>query len=175
MNNALIKFIMVQSPEPCRPGSVALHNGFATIAEIGKERIRRAGEKIKRENPQIGEGLDIGFRVLKLDSSNAEDGHVKPDRSEEDLLFWAMFQLGVSPTCAIHRRVVDGQTVFDVGNVALSACFGQNITRKVINSMVRTKPASACFLSAGLTDEASKHMRSAFAKRSPDTVIKVIE
>lgn len=169
-----IRYIMVQSPEPCRPGSVALQNGFATIAEIGKERIRRAGEMIKRENPQIGEGFDIGFRVLKLGSSHLDDdGNIKPDRLDEDLLFWAMTTLGLNLTSSIRKQSVDGQTVYVVGKDDLVACFGV-ITRKITNSMVRRKPRFACYFGAGLTDDVSKHMRAAFGRRSPDTVIKVI-
>ncbi|MBR2585985.1 MAG: hypothetical protein IKE64_11225 [Thermoguttaceae bacterium] len=165
---------MVQSPEPCNPKSTAYQNGYATIAEIGKERIRRAGEMIKRENPQIGEALDIGFRVLKLGSAHLDDdGNIIPDRLDEDLLFWVMNTLGLDLSSCVQKQSVDGQIVYVVGKDELVACFGM-ITRKITNSIVRRKPKFACYFGAGLTEEAGKHMREAFGRRSPDTVIKVI-
>ena len=168
-----IRFIMVQSPEPCNPRSTAAHMGYATIAEIGAERIRRAGEKIRKDFG-VGEGLDIGFRYLKLSSSHLdEDGNVKEDRLDEDLLFWSMLHFGLDLSSQIKKKRIDGQTVFEVDNGKLIACFG-HITRKITNSMVSAKPVNAVFFGGGLTDDARDHMYNAFKRRSPETVIKLI-
>lgn len=168
-----IRFIMVQSPEPCNPRSTAAHMGYSTIAEIGAERIRRAGEKLRKDFG-VGAGLDIGFRYLKLSSSHKdEDGNVKEDRLDEDLLFWAMLHFGLDLSSQIKKKRIDGQTVFDVDGGKLVACFG-HISHKITNSMVRAKPVYACYFGAGLTDDAREHMYNAYKLRSPETVIKLI-
>lgn len=164
---------MVQSPEPCNPRSTAAHMGYSTIAEIGAERIRRAGEKLRKDFG-VGEGLDIGFRYLKLSSSHLdEDGNVKEDRLDEDLLFWAMAQVGLDLSSQITTKQIDGQTVYTVANGTLIACFG-HLTRKIIASIVRSKPAHACFFGAGVPDDTRAYMAEAFGKRSPETKVKVI-
>ena len=137
------KFIMVQIPEACDEKSEAFKAGYKTIADIGKERIRRAGQKIKTDNALTATDLDIGFRVLKIDSSNMNEvyyspdalskddlhrfvDNIKPDRSDEDLLFQVLLDWGVDLTLPIERQTIDGKTVFVVAHDAIVACFDRN-------------------------------------------------
>lgn len=139
------KFIMVQLPEVCDEKSEAYKAGYKNICEIGKERIRRAGRKIRDEAGSAAQALDIGFRVLRLDSSNMLDvyynpaalqqnfvddvtNNIKPDRSPEDLLFQVMLELGVLPSSPIAETVIGGRRVFDVAEGFLLACFDEGVT-----------------------------------------------
>lgn len=143
------KFIMVQLPEKTDEKSEAYKAGYKNICEIGKERIRRAGKKIKEEAGLQGQDLDTGFRVLKLDSSNMLDvyytpqefsaqnlfaDNVKPDRTAEDLLFQVMLDLGVELSATIEEREIGGKQVFFVNvndnDNYLVACFDDNIAEK---------------------------------------------
>ena len=151
------KFIMVQLPEKTNEKSEAYKAGYKNICEIGKERIRRAGKKIKEGNADK-EGidkLDIGFRVLKLDSSNMQDvyytpkeftehdlfaDNVKPDRTAEDLLFQVMLDLGVELSVTIEQRAIDGKRVFFVNDNYLVACFDENIAENTITEIAKMKP-----------------------------------
>ena len=139
------KFIMVQLPEETDEKSEAYKTGYKNICEIGKKRIRRAGKKIKEENPLTTQNLDTGFRVLKCDSSNMKDvyynpseyepslfesltDNIKEDRTPEDLLFQIMLDLGVLLSSKIEERVIDGKKVFNVAEGFLIACFDKNVT-----------------------------------------------
>lgn len=151
------RFIMVQLPELTDEKSEACKAGYRNICEIGKERIRRAGRKIKEDNkdkPGI-DRLDTGFRVLKLDSSNMEDvfytpdkfdadklfiDNVKPDRTPEDLLFQVMLMLGIELSASIVERTIGGKKVFSVMNDYLIACFDSNIDESVITEIAKLKP-----------------------------------
>lgn len=151
------RFIMVQLPELTDEKSEACKAGYRNICEIGKERIRRAGKKIKDDNkdkPDIDK-LDTGFRVLKLDSSNMEDvfytpdkfdadklfiDNVKPDRTPEDLLFQVMLMLGIELSASIVERTIGGKKVFSVMNDYLIACFDSNIDESVITEIAKLKP-----------------------------------
>lgn len=151
------RFIMVQLPELTDEKSEACKAGYRNICEIGKERIRRAGKKIKDDNkdkPDIDK-LDSGFRVLKLDSSNMEDvfytpdkfdtdklftDNVKPDRTPEDLLFQVMLMLGIELSASIVERTIGGKKVFSVMNDYLIACFDSNIDESVITEIAKLKP-----------------------------------
>lgn len=151
------RFIMVQLPEKTDEKSEACKAGYRNICEIGKERIRRAGKKIKDNNkdkPDIDK-LDTGFRVLKLDSSNMEDvfytpdkfdadklfiDNVKPDRTPEDLLFQVMLMLGIELSASIVERTIGGKKVFSVMNDYLIACFDSNIDESVITEIAKLKP-----------------------------------
>jgi len=165
------KFIMVQYPEQCDEKSLPYRSGFKTIAEISKERIRRAGEKILEENPnQVGK-LDVGFRVLKIDSSNMNDvyyspselaqtslldtvEHIKTDRTSEDLLFQVMLDWGVDLSLPITRDSIEGKSVYWVGENDLVACFDMNLSEGLVKAMAAKKPLRAVFRDDGFgTDD----------------------
>lgn len=185
------KFIMVQLPEECDEKSEAYKAGYKTICEIGEERIRRAGAKIKSENPTAGK-LDIGFRVLKLDSSNMQDvyynpqammqslldstvDNVKSDRTPLDLLFQVMLDLGVELSAKIEERQVNGKTYYVVNGNDLIACFDEDIDNSVITEIAKQQPLYAVFKSTSFaTDSASINNEQLFKTYSPATVIKVI-
>ena len=149
------KFIMVQLPEACDEKSEAYKAGYKNICEIGKERIRRAGRKIKEEAGLTAQDLDIGFRVLRLDSSNMQDvyytpaamaagslldittDNIKPDRTPEDLLFQVMLELGVLPSSTIVETVIDGKAVFDVADGFLLACFDSGVTTETVTAIAK--------------------------------------
>ena len=185
------KFIMVQLPEPCDENSDAYKTGYKTIAEIGKERIRRAGKKIKEDNkdkPGI-ENLDIGFRVLKLDSSNMKDvyytpeeyaqmnfnlegfmDNIKPDRTEEDLLFQVMLDLGIPLSAKIRQ---EGET-FYVNDNYLIACFGR-VDTALITEIAKKKPYYAVFRdSSFINDSAMVNFEQVFSTYSPNTIRRVL-
>lgn len=141
------KHIQVQLPQLTSESSEAFNAGYKTIAEIGKERIRRAGKKIAEENPDIAKELDLGFKVFKLDSSNikAWDGNpedletslfdaqenIKTDRTEEDVLFEILLKYGLDLTLPIDEKLIEGKKVFSVGFGALFICLADDITNKV--------------------------------------------
>lgn len=151
------KFIMVQLPEVTDEKSEARKAGYANICEIGKERIRRAGKKIREEAGQDADGLDTGFRVLKLDSSNMEDvfytpdkfepslldslvDNIKADRSGEDLLFQVMLNLGIELSAKIERKEIAGKEVFSVDDDYLLACFDKDVNETTIEEMAKLLP-----------------------------------
>ena len=151
------KFIMVQLPEVTDVNSEARKAGYKTICEIGKERIRRAGKKIREEAGQAADSLDTGFRVLKLDSSNMEDvfytpdkfepslldslvDNIKADRSGEDLLFQVMLNLGIDLSSKIERKEVAGKEVFSVDDDYLLACFDTDVNETTIEEMAKLFP-----------------------------------
>lgn len=151
------KFIMVQLPEVTDEKSEARKAGYENICEIGKERIRRAGKKVKEEAGQAADGLDTGFRVLKLDSSNMEDvfytpdkfepslldslvDNIKPDRSGEDLLFQVMLNLGIELSAKIERKEIAGKEVFSVDDDYLLACFDKDVNETTIEEMAKLLP-----------------------------------
>lgn len=151
------KFIMVQLPEKTDEKSEAYKAGYKNICEIGKERIRRAGKKIKEEAGEKANGLDIGFRVLKLDSSNMEEvyytpdkfepslldnlvDNIKPDRTSEDLLFQVMLDLGIELSSKIERKEIAGKEVFSVDNDYLLACFDREVNETTIEEMAKLYP-----------------------------------
>jgi adenine-specific DNA-methyltransferase len=184
------KFIMVQLPEVCDEKSEAYKAGYKTICEIGEERIRRAGAKIKSENPTAQ--VDTGFRVLKLDSSNMQDvyynpnamrqslldetiDNVKTDRTPLDLLFQVMLDLGVELSAKIEEKQVNGKTYFVVNGNDLIACFDEDIDNAVITEIAKQQPLYAVFKSTSFaTDSASINNEQLFKTYSPATVIKVI-
>lgn len=151
------KFIMVQLPEVTDEKSEARKAGYANICEIGKERIRRAGKKIREEAGQAADGLDTGFRVLKLDSSNMEEvfytpdkfepslldslvDNIKADRSGEDLLFQVMLNLGIDLSSKIECKEVAGKEVFSVDDDYLLACFDTDVNETTIEEMAKLFP-----------------------------------
>jgi adenine-specific DNA-methyltransferase len=186
------KFIMVQLPEPCDEKSEAYKAGYKTIAEIGKERIRRAGKKILEEHPEAADKLDIGFRVLKVDSSNMQDvyyrpdeytqdllalltDNIKPDRTPEDLLFQVMLDLGVLLSSKIEEIVIGGKKVFSVADGYLMACFDRDVTDEVVREIAKRQPYYAVFRDSGIAnDSVATNFEQIFETYSPSTIRKVL-
>ena len=223
------KFIMVQLPEKCDENSEAFKAGYKNICEIGKERIRRAGKKIKEENDalkhtkvidkpeqlnvmqalknnqramidfiktqpeqDLSNNLDIGFRVLKLDSSNMKDVYYKPsdytqnlldslesnikeDRTPLDLLFQVMLDLGKPLSAKIEEKEIAGKHVYIVNEDDLIACFDDDITEEVVKEIAKKKPLYAVFRDSGLSsDSTSTNFDQIFATYSPNTTRKVL-
>lgn len=186
------RFIMVQLPEVCEEGSDAKNAGFDTICDIGKERIRRAGKKIKEENPLTTQDLDIGFRVLKLDSSNMTDvyyspedysqgflsqleSNIKPDRTDLDLLFGCLLEWGLPLSLPYSSEEIDGCTVHNYNEGDLMACFGENVPESVIKEIAKRHPLRAVFRDSSFADSPSKiNVGEIFKLIAPDTRVKVI-
>ena len=186
------QFIMVQLPEACDEKSEAYKAGYKNICEIGKERIRRAGRKIKEEAGLTTQDLDIGFRVLRLDSSNMQDvyytpaaltqsmldmttDNIKPDRTPEDLLFQVMLELGVLPSSEIAETTIDGHKVFDVADGFLLACFDAGVTTETVTAIAKRHPYYAVFRDSSLqSDSVAANFEQIFETYSPSTVRKVL-
>lgn len=186
------KFIMVQLPEKTDEKSEAFKAGYKNICEIGKERIRRAGKKIKEESPLTTQDLDTGFRVLKLDSTNMQDiyyspkdisqadlfsqvDNVKPDRTGEDLLFQVMLELGVTLDSKIETTTVAGKTIYNVAEGYLVACFDPNVTDEVVKSIAQMLPAYAVLRDTSMKDDSTAtNFEQIFKTYSPDTVTRIL-
>ena len=196
------KFIMVQLPEKCDEKSEAYKAGYKTICEIGKERIRRAGKKIREENTDNSSlltpnsKLDTGFRVLKCDTSNMKDvyynpaeyevnmfsrleDNIKEDRTPEDLLFQVMLDLGILLSSKIQVRSVEvgmrSYSYFDVEDGYLIACFDKNIDEEVITTIAKQKPYYFVMRDSSMaSDSVATNFDQIFATYSPDTVRKVL-
>lgn len=167
------KFIMVQLPEPCAESSEAYKAGYKNICEIGKERIRRAGEKIREENPLTTQNLDIGFRVLKLDDSNMKDvyyaaddydqrnlvdmiSNIKEDRTDLDLLFGCLLDWGLPLSLPYTSEQIDGCTVHTYNDGDLIACFDSNIPESVVKEIAKRKPLRAVFRDSSFASSPAK-------------------
>ena len=186
------KFIMVQLPEKCDEKSEAYKAGYKTICDIGEERIRRAGRKIKDENGLTAQNLDIGFRVLKLDSSNMQEvyynpsamtqdilamtvDNVKADRTPLDLLFQVMLDLGIELSAKIEENSVNGKTYYAVNVNDIIACFDDDIDNDVITAIAKQNPLYAVFKDKSFaTDSVGINNEQLFKTYSPSTVVKVI-
>lgn len=184
------KFIMVQLPEKCDEKSEAYKAGYKNICEIGKERIRRAGKKIKEETGKTD--LDTGFRVLKLDSSNMQDvfynpaamtqdllsttiDNVKPDRTPMDLLFQIMLELGVQLSAKIEEKEICGKKYYVVNENEIIACFDDNLNNDVITEIAKQQPLYAVFKDKSFaTDSVGINNEQLFKTYSPSTEVKVI-
>ncbi len=185
------KFIMVQLPEVTDEKSEARKAGYANICEIGKERIRRAGKKIKTEHPEAKD-LDIGFRVLRLDSSNMEDvyytpdkfdpttltgllDNVKPDRSDEDLLFQVMLELGIPLSASIVVEQLAGKRVFNVSDGHLIATFDKDVNESTVTEIAKRKPNFFVMRDASAAnDNVLDNFEQIFRHYSPDTICKIL-
>lgn len=186
------KFIMVQLPELTDEKSKAYKAGYKNICEIGKERIRRAGKKIREENADK-EGidkLDTGFRVLKLDSSNMKDVYytpqefdeqslfhenVKPDRSSEDLLFQVMLNLGMELSAKMETRQMAGKNVHFVDGNYLIACFDKDVNESAITEIARLKPVYFVMRDASAAnDNVIDNFEQIFRHYSPDTNCRIL-
>lgn len=186
------KFIMIQLPEETDEKSEAYKAGYKNICEIGKERIRRAGAKIKEENPMTTAGLDTGFRVLKLDSTNMKDvyynpdeltietlmgtvDNIKEDRTPEDLLFQVMLDLGVLLSSKIEQTVIGGKTVYNVADGFLIACFDENVTEETITAIAKMKPYYFVMRDSSMaSDSVAANFDQIFEAYSKDTVKRIL-
>ena len=186
------KYIMVQLPELTDEKSEAYKAGYKNICEFGKERIRRAGAKIKEENPEKAQHLDTGFRVLKLDSSNMKEvfyspkettqqelfalvDNVKDDRTSEDLLFQVMLELGATLDSKIEESVVDGKTIYNVADGYLVACFDQKVTDEVVTAIAKMQPMYAVLRDTGMADDATAtNFEQIFKTYAPNTTTKIL-
>jgi len=192
-------FILVQLPQSFsdlgndyKANNVATSLGYKNICEIGKERIRRAGKKIQDENPETAKDLDIGFRVLKLDSTNMKDvfytpeetnismfedltDNIKEKRTPEDLLFQVMLDLGVFLSSKIEVIIIDGKKVFSVADGFLMVCFDKDLIDKTVEAIARQKPYYFVMRDSSMADDTvATNFEQIFATYSPDTVRKVL-
>lgn len=184
------KFIMVQLPESIDEESEAFKSGYKNICEIGKERIRRAGEKIKDENPD--KNLDIGFRVLKVDSTNMKDvyyaaneysqsllsaleSNIKEDRSDLDLLYGVLLDWGL-PLSLNHKiENIDGVSIHTVDEGSLVACFAEQISESVVREIAKRQPLRVVFRDSSFTNSPDKiNVEEIFKLLAPNTTVKVI-
>lgn len=182
------KYIMVQLPAETPEKSEARKAGYNTICEIGKERIRRAGEKIKKDYPNAN--VDTGFRVFKLDSSNMEDvyyeaeklsqqdiyktiSYIKADRSEEDLLFQIILSCGIPLKCKIEIKKVNNRDVYFVDNTYLLVCFEKDIDDNTIEELAKMQPHFMVF-NQNVQDSTLANIKQIFKMLSNDTNVKVI-
>ena len=187
------KFIMVQLPEKTDEKSEAYKAGYKNICEIGKERIRRAGKKIKEDVVLTAPAdLDIGFRCLRLDESNMKPvyytpdevgqqdlfslvDNVKPDRTPEDLLFQVVLDLGVLLSSPIETKEIAGKKVFNVADGFLLACFDHDVTEDTVKAIAQMKPYYAVFRDSSMAnDSVATNFEQIFETYSPDTVRKVL-
>lgn len=192
------RFIMVQLPEECDEKSEARKLGYSVVSEIGKNRIRRAAQKIREEFsdtlPTRNTDLDLGFRLLKVDTSNMADvyyapdaldkakldlfvDNIKPDRTPEDLLFQVMLDWGVDLALPIARETMQGKEVFFVDDNALAACFDAHsgIDEAFVKELAKRQPLRVVFRDAGFKDDASKiNVEQIFKLLSPATEVKCI-
>jgi adenine-specific DNA-methyltransferase len=188
------KSIMVQLPEPCDEKSEAFKAGYKTIAEISKERIRRAGKKILEGGCHEGWNKDIGFRVLKIDSSNMADvyytpdaieqtlldkmtDNIKPERTPEDLLFQVLLDWGVDLSLPIRKETIQSKTVFFVNEPPydLVACFDTGVNEDLVKELAQFEPLRVVFLDTGFVSDAVKiNVEQIFKQMSPGTEVKSI-
>lgn len=188
------KFIMVQLPENTDEKIEAYKAGYKNICEIGKERIRRAGKKIKEENKDKEgiENLDVGFRVLKVDSSNMKDVYYRPDdfemsmldkmednikedRTSMDLLFQVMLDLGIMLSSKIDKEVIDGKVLYSVEDDKLIACFDEDLTEEVVEKAVKRQPKYFVTRDSSVeNDSLMTNFEQIFNRESKNTVWRVI-
>jgi len=191
------KFIMVQLPETCSEQSEAFKAGFKTISEISKERIRRAGKKILEGEYHEIWNKDIGFRVLKIDSSNMAEvyytpdavnqgdlfnavDNIKPDRKPEDLLFQVLLDAGVDLSLPIRKEIIQEKTVFFVDENALVACFDTEVNEELVRELAQFRSydmpiRKIVFRDNGFASDAVKiNVEQIFRQLSPETEMKAI-
>lgn len=186
------KFIMVQLPEVTDDKSEARKAGYETICQIGEERIRRAGKKVKEEAGLQGQDLDIGFRVLKLDSSNMEDvfyapenfdannlfnmvDNVKSDRTPLDLLFQVMPELNIELSAKIEEKEVNGKKVFFVDGDYLIATFDMDVNESTVTEIAKMKPQYFVMRDASAAnDNVLDNFEQIFRHYSPETIRKIL-
>lgn len=172
-NEKNLKYIMVQIEEPIDENSQPSNDHFSTICELGKERLRRSGRKVKEQFPLMAQNLDIGFRVFRLDESNYEDvkrspkefkqdqldlflNNIKADRNDLDLLFGCMLDWGVQLSLPMTQEVVDGKTIYTVNDGDLVACFVENVSEDVVKAMAEKMPLRVIFRDSCFAQDADK-------------------
>jgi len=183
---------MVQLPEKTDENSEAYKTGYKTIAEIGKERIRRAGKKIKEENVTTAPNLDIGFRVYKTDDTSIKDvfyhpkelkqdlllgleSNIKEDRTPEDLLTQVILDLGLELSLPIETKRMLSNTVYIVQTNALIACFDNDIDFKIVDAISDLKPLKVVFKDASFKDDKDRiNVEERFKRLLPETKVMVI-
>ena len=186
------KFILVQIQEEFSESSDGYKMGFKTICDAAKERIRRAGKKIKEESPLTTQNLDTGFRVLKLDSTNMEDiyyspgninqanlfslvDNVKPGRTSEDLLFQVILELGATLDSKIEYQAIDGKTVWNVADGYIVACFDKDVTDDVVKAIAKMQPQYAVLRDTSMAnDSTATNFEQIFKTYSPNTTTKIL-
>lgn len=186
------KFIMIQLPEECPLEGEAKKAGYNNICEIGKERIRRAGEKIKEDTGLLGQDLDTGFRVLKLDSTNMKDvfysadqysqgmlagleSNIKEDRTDLDLLFGCLLEWGLPLSLPHVSEEIDGVQVHTINDGDLIACFAQNISEAVVKEIAKRQPLRAVFRDNSFANSPEKiNVEEIFKLMAPNTSVKVL-
>ena len=186
------KYIMVQVPELCEENSEAYKAGFNTICDIGKERIRRAGAKIKEDNPLTTQDLDIGFRVFKLADSNMTDvyygaseleqnmvlqleSNIKEDRTDLDLLFGCLLEWGLPLSLPYRSEEIEGCRVHTYNENDLVACFDENVPETVVREIAKRQPLRVVFRDSSFADSPSKiNVGEIFKMLAPNTQVKVI-
>jgi adenine-specific DNA-methyltransferase len=184
--DAHARFVLVQLPEDAR------ESGFTTLADVAKERIRRAGKQVIDSDAPHAESVDVGFRVLKVDSTNRNDvlrtpeettpleltgftSAIKPDRTPEDLLFQVLIDWGLDLSLAIAREELDGYEVFAVGDDALIVCFADAVTDSVVRAIADRHPLRAVFKDSGFADDAARiNAEQIFREVSPETEVRAI-
>ena len=191
-SNTHRKYILIQVDEAINDNPGAINLGLKTISDVGEERIRRAGKKIKEENPMTTADLDIGFRVFRVDSSNMEDVYYRPadfqqnqlemfadnikaDRTPEDLLIQVMLDLGILLSSEIEETEIAGKKVFSVAGGYLIACFDSEITDETVTEIAKKKPFYAVFRDSGMaSDSVMTNFEQIFETYSPKTQRKVL-
>ena len=186
------KFIMVQLPEVCAEATEAAKAGYKNICEIGKERIRRAGVKVKEEVGLLAQELDIGFRVLKLDSTNMKDvyyaaeeysqnmlsgleSNIKEDRTDMDLLFGCLLEWGLPLSLPHVSEEIDGVLVHNINDGDLIACFAQNISEVVVKEIAKRQPLRVVFRDNSFANSPAKiNVEEIFKLMAPNTSVKVL-
>lgn len=186
------KFVMVQVAEPCEQDKAGNPVVFPNICEMGKERIRRAGKKIKDESPLTTQNLDTGFRVFKLDETNMNavyysadeysqgmlsmlESNVKADRTDLDLLFGCLLEWGLPLSLPYTSETIEGCTVHTYNDGDLIACFDENIPDSVIKAIAKRQPLRAVFRDSSFASSPSKiNVGEVFKLLAPETSVKVI-
>ena len=186
------RFIMVQLPETPTTTSISYDFPVKTICDIGKERIRRAGIKIKEENPLTTQDLDVGFRVFKLDDSNMNDvyysaneykqdmlslleSNVKEDRTDLDLLFGCLLEWGLPLSLPYQSEEIEGCRVHTYNENDLVACFDENVPETVVREIAKRQPLRVVFRDSSFADSPSKiNVGEIFKMLAPNTSVKVI-
>ena len=185
-------YIAVQVAEACDPKSVAAKMGYSTIADVGRERIRRAGKKVVEDAGLTADGLDVGFRTLRVDTTNLADvllapdetdqqelagleDSVKSDRSGEDLLFQVLLDWGLELTMPISVENIEGYETFVVEDNALIACFGAEVSSDIVRAIAKREPLRAVFRDSGFASDDSRiNAEQIFREISPATDVKAI-
>ena len=191
-NDKKCKFIMVQIPQLCDEKGEAFQAGYKNICEIGKERIRRAGEKLIKGKPELQAYLDTGFRVLKLDDTNMRDvyysadeydqnmlamleSNIKEDRTDLDLFFGCLLEWGLPLSLPYSSETIDACTVHTYNDGDLIACFDENISKTVVETIAKRQPLRAVFRDSSFPNSPAKiNVGEIFKLLAPDTRVKVI-